>query len=224
MKTELKLTGICEVDERLGGLPAGSLVCIYADPISTPELILYEIACSKKTYYFNTSRPSQYIKRDMELLNLNPQNVEFIDVYTQYYLNEYGQFIIEDDFRKKEIFDFVGYALSRIIENNDGKDYNLIFDNISFFLKLNVSYGLKEWLINKLYVISKQTENLCFIYLMKDVHPKSVVNMVLELSDIVLDINRDNESIKINILKTRYRPSDLLPAPRCEGSREGGEV
>ena len=206
MKTELKLTGICEVDERLGGLPAGSLVCIYADPISTPELILYEIACSKKTYYFNTSRPSQYIKRDMELLNLNPQNVEFIDVYTQYYLNEYGQFIIEDDFRKKEIFDFVGYALSRIIENNDRKDYNLIFDNISFFLKLNVSYGLKEWLINKLYVISKQTENLCFIYLMKDVHPKSVVNMVLELSDIVLDINRDNESIKINILKTRYRP------------------
>ena len=208
MKNELKLTGICEVDEKLGGLPAGSLVCIYADPISAPELILYEIACSKKTYYFNTSRPSQYIRRDMELLNLNTQNVEFIDVYTQYYLNEYGQFVIDNDFRKKEIFDFIDYALSRIIQNNEGKDYNLVFDNISFFLRLNVSYGLKEWLINKLYVISKQTGNLCFIYLMKDVHPKSVVNMVLGLSDIVLDISKDKdfESVKIHILKTRYMP------------------
>jgi len=206
MKIELKLTGIGEVDEKLGGLPAGSLVCIYAHPISAPELILYEIACSKKTYYFNTSRPSQYIKRDMELLNLNTQNVEFIDVYTQYYLNEYGQFIIEDDFRKKNIFDFVDYALSKILENNEGKDYNLIFDSISFFLRLNVSYGLKEWLINKLYVVSKQTENLCFIYLMKDVHPKFINSMVLELSDVVLDISKDYESIKINILKTRYGP------------------
>jgi len=206
MKIKLKLTGICEVDEKLGGLPAGSLVCVYADPISAPELILYEIACSKKTFYFNTSRPSQYIKQDMELLNLNTQNVEFIDIYTQYYLNEYGQFIIEDNFRKKEIFDYVDYALSKIIQDNEGKDYNLIFDNISFFLRLNVSYGLKEWLINKLYVISKQTENLCFIYLMKDIHPKTIVNMVLGISDVVLDVSNDNDSTKISILKARYMP------------------
>ncbi|HIP24894.1 MAG TPA: hypothetical protein EYG81_00275 [Archaeoglobus profundus] len=57
-----------------------------------------------------------------------------------------------------------------------------------------------------MYVVSKQTENLCFIYLMKDLHPKSIVNMVLGISDVVLDVSKDNDSIKISILKTRYMP------------------
>jgi KaiC/GvpD/RAD55 family RecA-like ATPase len=193
----LKSTGINSLDERLGGgLPEGSLVCIYANPMSMPEILLYQIASSKKTFYFNTSRPSQFIRQNMESLGLNTDNVQFIDIFSQYYLNEYGQFIIEDNFRDKEIFDYVDYHLSKIVQN-DGDDYNVIFDTISFFFKLNVSTGLKEWLINKLYVASKQTKNLFFIYLMKNVHPQNIVSTVMDICDVILDVDCERMNDKI---------------------------
>jgi len=63
-----KPTGITILDIRLdGGLPEGSLVCVYANPISMPEVFLYQFASVKKTYYFNTSRPAQYIQRNIIL-------------------------------------------------------------------------------------------------------------------------------------------------------------
>jgi len=207
---EVKPTGIEEVDRKLrGGIPAGSLVCIYANPMSMPELLLYKISSVRKTYYFNTSRPAQFIRENMESLGVNTENVEFVDVFAQYYLNEYGQFVIEDNFRDKEIFDFVDYKLSKIIQEDKG-DYNVIFDTISFFFKLNVSVGLKEWLINKLYIASKHTGNLFFIYLMKNVHPQSIVSTVMDICDVILDIDcekvGERVASRLYIPKVRNRP------------------
>ncbi len=213
-RISIKRTGIDIIDEKLrGGLPEGSLVCIYANPISMPEIFLYQIASSRRTYYFNTSRPSQFIRQNMECMGLDTENVKFIDVFSQYYLNEYGQFVIEDNFRDKEIFDFVDYNLSRILQN-DGGDYNIIFDTISFFFKLNVSTGLKEWLINKLYVASKHTGNLFFIYLMKNVHPQTLVSTVLDICDVILDIDcekvHDKMVSRLFIPKIRNMPSSIF--------------
>lgn len=192
----LKRTGVKMLDEKLNGLPEGSLVCIYANPMSMPEILLYQIASSRRTFYFNTSRPSQFIKENMESLGLRTDCVEFVDIFSQYYLNEYGQFVIEDNFRDKEIFDFVDYELSKIIQNVDG-DYNIVFDTISFFFKLNVSLGLKEWLINKLYMASKHTKNLIFIYMIKHVHPQNIVSTVMDICDVILDIDCEKYGEKI---------------------------
>ena len=190
-------TGIESIDSKLnGGLPEGSLVCIYANPMSMPEVFLYQIAATRRTYYFNTSRPSQFIRENMENMGLDTKNVEFIDIFTQYYLNEYGQFIIEDNFRDKEIFDFVDYNLSRILQNDKG-EYNVIFDTISFFFKLNVSIGLKEWLINKLYMASKHTKNLFFIYMIKNVHPQTIISTVMDICDVILDIDYEKTEDRI---------------------------
>ncbi|MEM0350324.1 MAG: hypothetical protein QXR27_06540 [Archaeoglobaceae archaeon] len=49
---------------------------------------------------------AKYVASDTEMLKFSIKNVFFIDVFTQYYLNEYGQFVVGDRYRDKEIFDF----------------------------------------------------------------------------------------------------------------------
>jgi KaiC/GvpD/RAD55 family RecA-like ATPase len=204
-----KPTGISLLDKRLnGGLPEGSLVCVYANPISMPEAFLYQFASIKKTYYFITSRPAQYVQQNIAAMGFNVENIEFIDVFTQYYLNEYGQFVLEDRYRDKEIFDFVDHYLSKILQSKE--DYNVIIDSISFFLKLEVGNGLKEWLINKLYVTSKESKNLFYIYLMKGVHPQEILSLVMDICDVVFDIDSerlgDRISSRLAIPKIRSKP------------------
>lgn len=181
-------TGIALLDKRLdGGLPAGSFVCLYADPIAMPEAFLYQFASVNNSIYLTTNRPAKFILRDMQLMRLDTKNVRFIDVFSQYYLNEYGQFIVEDRYRNKEIFDFVSESL------NHGSDKNaaIIVDSISFFLNLDVEWGLKDWLLNKLYTISKDSEKVVYVYLIKNVHPLPVVYKVLDLSDVVINVESE---------------------------------
>ena len=183
-------TGIMLLDRRLdGGIPRGSFVCVYGEPIAMPEVFLYQFATVTKTYYFTTQRAAKFVRKDMERLNLDAGNVVFIDIYSQYYLNEYGQFVVEDRYRDKEIFDFVGDRLSKILE--DDADYNIVVDSISFFFNLDVEWGLKEWLINKLYTISKERGIVTYGYLIKGLHPSHVVKKVLDISDVVFDIDSE---------------------------------
>ncbi|WP_086975868.1 RAD55 family ATPase [Archaeoglobus fulgidus] len=188
LKTSDVPTGIVLLDRRLdGGLPAGSFVCVYANPLAMPEAFLYQFATVMKTYYFTTSRPAKFVKQDMEKLRLDTSFVTFVDVYEQYYLNEYGQFIVEDRYRDKEIFDYVDDRLSRIAEEESG-EYNVIIDSLSFFLNLNTDWGLKDWLINKLYTLAKEKGVVVYCHLIKNLHPVDVVNKVLDISDVVFDI------------------------------------
>jgi len=204
-----KPTGITLLDKRLdGGLPEGSLVCVYASPISMPEAFLYQFASVNHTYYFITSRPAQYVKENIEAMGFSAENVEFIDVFSQYYLNEYGQFVLEDRYRDKEIFDFVDHHINEILAKQG--EYTVIFDSISFFLKLDVGRGLKEWLINKLYIASKQSRNLFYIYMMKGVHPEDLVYMVMDICDVIFDIDTerigDRITSRLAIPKIRNKP------------------
>jgi len=181
-------TGIVLLDKRLeGGLPAGSFVCVYANPIAMPEAFLYQFATVMSSYYFTTNRPAKFVRRDMERLRLDTKFVNFIDVFEQYYLNEYGQFIVEDRYRDKEIFDFMDDRISKIIEERSG-EFNIIIDSLSFFLNLSVEWGLKDWLLNKLYALSKEFGVVVYCYVIKDLHPLNVVSRILDLSDVVFDI------------------------------------
>lgn len=183
-------TGIALLDKRLdGGLPVGSFVCVYADPIAMPEAFLYQFANSTKSFYVTTNRPAKYVARDMELLRFNPRNVVFIDVFSQYYLNEYGQFVIEDRYRDKEIFDFLADRFNSL--NGESSEFVVIVDSLSFFLNLNVEWGMKEWLLNRLYAIAKEKGNVVYAYLVKNLHPPSVVNRVLDLSDVVINVEAE---------------------------------
>ncbi|MET1123775.1 MAG: RAD55 family ATPase [Archaeoglobaceae archaeon] len=202
-------TGIMLLDRNLdGGIPAGSFVCVYAHPLAMPEVFLYHFASVTKSYYFNTSRPAKFIVGEMRSYGIPYENVTFIDVYSQYYLNEYGQFVVEDRYRDKEIFDFVDEKLGAIEDSGD--DFVVIFDSLTFFMSLNVEWGLKEWLLNKLYVLAKESRNAVYAYLMKDVHPESVVRRVLDISDVVVDIT---------IERTGERLISKFAVPKIRGRR-----
>jgi len=207
-----KSTGIFLLDKRLdGGLPEGSLVCVYASPISMPEAFLYQFTSERKTYYINTSRPVPYIQQNISSMGFDLKKIEFIDVFTQYYLNEYGQFVLEDKYRDKDIFDFVNHQLSDLLSSDE--DHNVVFDSLSFFMKLNVGNGLKEWLVNRLYILSKENRNLFYVYLMKDVHTIDIVNMVMDICDVIFDIDTerlgDRISSRLSIPKIRNKPPML---------------
>ncbi len=187
-------TGILLLDKRLGGgIPSGSMVCVYANPVSMPEVFLYQFASAGYTFYFTTSRLPKYIMEDMESLGIDPGNVEFIDVFSKYYLSDSGGFIIEDQYRDRDIFDFVDGELSKI----DIRNPIIIFDNLSFFLNLNVPIGLKEWLINKIYATAKNMEGISYCYLIKGSHPKEIDNIVINISDVVFDIDSEKTGDKM---------------------------
>ncbi len=134
-------TGIQILDKRLGGgLPAGSMVCVYANPISMPEVFLHQFATVYKTYYFTTVRPSQYVKENIENLGFDVDNIEFVDVFSMYYISDTGAFIVDHTYRNKEIFDFVDEKISQINERNA----ILIFDNLSFFFKTQSSIRIER--------------------------------------------------------------------------------
>ncbi|MFO7967900.1 MAG: RAD55 family ATPase [Archaeoglobaceae archaeon] len=227
-KAGIKSTGIDLLDKRIeGGLPEDSLVCIYADPISMPEVFLYQLSSERKAYYVNTSRPLQYIQRNISNMGFSVKDMGFIDVFSQYYLNEYGQFVLENKYRDKEIFDFIEHQLN----NLPGEDFNVVFDSISFFMRLDVSRGLKDWLLNKIYLLSKESRNLFYMYLMKGVHPIKITNMVIEISDVVFNIRTEEVGPEVkNILsvpKIRSRSPvketfkfDIEEGIRIDTSRE----
>lgn len=189
-------TGITLLDKRLdGGLPAGSFVCLYADPIAMPEAFLYQFATAIRSIYITTNRPGKYVAKDMEMMRFSVNKVIFIDVFTQYYLNEYGQFVIEDKYRDKEIFDFIADKFAAL--NGENGEFIIVVDNLSFFLNLNVEWGLKEWLINRLYSIAKEKRSVVYVYLLKNLQPPNIVNRILDLSDVVINVEAERVGERI---------------------------
>jgi KaiC/GvpD/RAD55 family RecA-like ATPase len=55
-------TGINVLDRQLdGGVPAGSIVVLTADPVSQSELLLYELTAARRTLYLTTVRSEQAV-------------------------------------------------------------------------------------------------------------------------------------------------------------------
>src|SRR6056297_2410847 len=56
-------TGIDVLDRKLaGGIPAGSLVAVSADPASQSELLLYQLTNTRGTLYITTKRSDQAVR------------------------------------------------------------------------------------------------------------------------------------------------------------------
>lgn len=60
-------TGIDVLDRKLeGGIPAGSIVTLTADPASQSELLLYELTATRGTLYLSTGRSDQAVQDGLE--------------------------------------------------------------------------------------------------------------------------------------------------------------
>ena len=60
-------TGIDVLDRKLeGGIPAGSIIALTAEPASQSELLLYELTATRGTLYLSTGRSDQAIQDGLE--------------------------------------------------------------------------------------------------------------------------------------------------------------
>ena len=68
-------TGIEVLDRKLeGGIPAGSIVTLTADPASQAELLLYELTATRGTLYLSTGRSDQAVQDGLERSPSNTGN------------------------------------------------------------------------------------------------------------------------------------------------------
>lgn len=74
-------TGITVLDRQLdGGLPAGSIVFLGAQPASQSELILYELTAARGTLYLTTARSVEAVRDALENSSVQTGNPTVRDV------------------------------------------------------------------------------------------------------------------------------------------------
>lgn len=84
-------TGIPILDQTLdGGLPAGSVVLLLANPLSMAEVFLYQFATTGKCTYISTVRRPEHVQRNMADLNFKTDSVTFVNLYSMFNMREEG--------------------------------------------------------------------------------------------------------------------------------------
>jgi KaiC/GvpD/RAD55 family RecA-like ATPase len=219
-------TGIYVLDRSLsGGLPLGSMIYFSADPRSMSEVFLFEFTQSRKTYYFSTGRRPKYIMRDIINQNLDPSRIIFVDIYSEYYFTPLGDMIdnVGNEYVDSKIIEFTEYNLHNIQNDAGDEEINIIFDNFSFFMNLNVNPGMLKRFTNIIYETSKETNSMVYLYSLKGCYDEYIENEVLNASDVIFDVSVDHSCdhviSKLAIPKIRgmVPNSDVLKFKVSEG-------
>lgn len=203
-----KSTGIEILDRSLGGgIPSGSIVYFTSDPKSMSEVFLFHFIIPRATYYFATDRRPKYIEEDIRRLEFDPSNIHFIDVYKMYY-EDAASLGLERENIDNYILEFLENELQNLYVNGQ-RDFTCIIDSFSFFLELNINFNRIKSMINLIYEVIKNTESICYLYILKGVHDQKVENLLLNISDAVFDIEIEKKGDKI---------SNKLSIPKIRGT------
>ena len=215
----IKSTGIAVLDRNLeGGLPAGSVVYMSVDSKSMSEVFLYQFTQARKTYYTVTGRRPRYVAWDVQNMGYDISNIEFIDVYSEYYITAQGDLVdnVGNEYVDKQITEFMINNLQDIQIEEELGDINIIVDTISFFLGLNINTGEIKKLMNVIYETTKETNGLTYLYGLKETHDHSLENQVINSCDAVFDVElyrgSDEVTSRLTIPKIRGRSpvTDML--------------
>ncbi|MBW6470150.1 MAG: recombinase RecA [Methanosarcinaceae archaeon] len=215
---KLKPTGIFVLDRSLGGgLPERSLVYFSADSRSMSEVFLYQFTQSRKTYYFTTSRRPKFIQKDIENLNFDISNISFVDIYSEYYLTQFGEMVdtIGNEYADAKIIEFTEYNLMNIMNESMNEDVNIIIDNFSFYMNLNVNLGMLKRLTNILYETTKEMDCLTYLYGLKGSHPEKVENDILNTADVIFDVTLELSADSM---------TSMLAIPKIRGMVPNSEI
>lgn len=214
----VKPTGIFALDRILGGgLPAGSMTFISADPKSMSEVFLYQFTLARKTYYFTTNRKPKYVHQDIVNQGFDASNVHFVDVYSEYYLTSNGEISdnIGNQYADTKIIEFTEYNLKNIINDAKDDEVNIIIDNFSFFMNLNVNISLLKRIVHLLYESTKEIQSLTYLYGLKGSHSEDIENDLFNASDVIFDIHLEQSVDKIN---------NKLSIPKIRGMAPNTEI
>lgn len=199
-----KSTGIQALDRRLdGGLPNGSVVLFRSSPKSMSEIFLYYFAAAQKAYYFATDRAPKYVKQNINGFGLNSDNISFIDIYDQYRKNV-------DSKRDETILAYFSDELEKLRQD---EDFVCIIDTYSFFLELDVDHGRIRELLDQIYEMSKETNSVSYLYVLKGAYEEKIVEVHSNTCDVIFDIEseRVGECIYNRLLIPKIR--GIFPVP-----------
>ena len=206
------MTGLSMLDRTLnGGIPKGSMVYFTAEPITQPEVFLFEFTTPRKTFYFTTDRSAPNVERHMSELNFGYDQVEFFDIRDEFYgniLNTSTEFGEVND----RLIEFIDSKVDYIYTTGE-QNYTIIFDNFSFLIDLGIDIHTLKSLLHKIYEYNKERESTCILFVLKGVHERRVETIFENVCDVIFDVDvekkGDKISSKLSIPKIRGIPPVL---------------
>lgn len=185
----------------IGKLGEGSITSFISEPAATSEAFIYNFCSENETTYLNIDRPMEEIIQEMNRYGNTDEKTRFIDLYSNYFLNEYGDF--ETNFDKDErFFEYVTDNLKNIAPNDS--DVNIVIDELSFFEQLDISRRRIQGLINQLKKVASDSDGAVIINVSEG--SDWLRSMVERKSSTViwLNVDRDNGSKEIVVPKHSF--------------------
>jgi KaiC/GvpD/RAD55 family RecA-like ATPase len=156
-----------------GGFKKGSVVTLIADPISTAELFMYDIASMRPTNYFTTSRSEEAVRSNLEIMERSPEEFDVIDVFSA-----------------DEVFRTVVEGLEDV-----GREENIIIDTVSDLAR----HDRFDDILDTVYRVSHETNSVTYLYMIKENSETMdyVESRIPYLSDVVMKVTTGLEGEKI---------------------------
>jgi KaiC/GvpD/RAD55 family RecA-like ATPase len=189
-------TGLSILDRTLnGGIPKGSLVYFSAEPVSQPEIFLFEFTLPRKTFYFTTDKSEDNIKRHMTELNISYDHVEFFDIRQEYYDNIYVT-STEHGEGERRLYELIDTKLDYIYSSGES-NYTIIFDHFSFLIDMSIDVHALKNLLHKVYEMDKERESTCILFLLKGVHDRRTETIFQNVCDVIFDVDVEKKGDKM---------------------------
>jgi KaiC/GvpD/RAD55 family RecA-like ATPase len=200
-------TGLSILDRTLnGGFPKGSLVYFSAEPITQPEIFLFEFTLPRKTFYFTTDKSEDNLKRHMSELNLSYEHIEFIDIRREYYDDIYVT-STEHGEGERRLYELIDAKLDYIYSTGES-GYTIIFDHFSFLIDMNIDVHALKNMLHKIYEMDKERESTCILFVLKGVHDRRIETIFQNVCDVIFDVDVEKKGDKM---------SSKLSVPRIRG-------
>ncbi|HUL62574.1 MAG TPA: ATPase domain-containing protein [Methanocella sp.] len=202
-------TGLSILDRTLnGGIPKGSMIYFTAEPITQPEIFLYEFTTPRKTFYFTTDKSAVNIERHMSELNFNYEQIEFFDLREEFYGNILAT-ASEAGEAERRLVEHIDAKIDYIY-NSGEQNFTIIFDHFSFLIDLGVDVHTLKSLLHKVYEMDKERESTCILLILKGVHDRRLETIFQNVCDVIFDVDvekkGDKMANKLSIPKIRGVP------------------
>jgi len=125
-----------------GGFNKGSVVTLLANPIATAELFMFDLASTRTTNYFTTSRSEEAVRKNLDIMKRSPENFNVVDLFSA------------DD-----TFDNLMEGLEGV-----GEEENIIIDTVSDLIEHDRFYDM----LDVIYRVSHETDSVTYLYMIKE--------------------------------------------------------
>lgn len=125
-----------------GGFTKGSVVTLLANPIATAELFMFDLASTRTTNYFTTSRSEEAVRKNLDIMKRSPDEFNVVDL-----------------FEADDVFDTLMEGLENV-----GNEENIVIDTVSDL----VEHNRFDDMLDVIYRVSHETDSVTYLYMIKE--------------------------------------------------------